>query len=117
MNPIVITLLGQLKSGKNRILITRTGHRYPPKSFQSWRAEMLRQIGPVSHPLVGDVSMRIDYIPGDRIKRDVPGMLDALCHLMERSGLVLDDAQIKHVTWTTLPMSRKQPCCIVTLEA
>lgn len=116
MNRLTITLLGQLKSGKNRVLITRTGHRYPPKAFKDWREEMLSQIPPVRWPFEGPVHMAVDYVPGDKIRRDVPGMLDALCHVIEKAGIVLDDAQVKSVTWLTLPVAPKQPRCVVTLE-
>jgi len=117
MNRILtFTLHGQLKSGKNRVLITRTGHRYPPKTFKVWREAMLMQIGTVAHPFVGSVSMSVDYVPGDKIRRDVPGMLDALCHVIEKAGLVVDDAQVKSVTWLTLPVAPKQARCVVTLE-
>lgn len=117
MNPVTIILHGQIKSGKNRVLTTRKGHRYPPKEFKVWRDAMMAQIGNVHTPITGDVVMSVDYVPGDKIRRDVPGMLDALCHLIERAGLVLDDAQVKSVKWITLPVSPRKAHCIITLEA
>ena len=77
---------------------------------------MLAQIGKVDAPIVGPVALSVEYTPGDKIRRDVPGMLDAICHILERSGLVLDDAQVKMVKWMTRPVSPKKAHCIITLE-
>lgn len=116
MRHVTIFLSGQLQSGKNRVLITRTGKRYPPKRFKVWREEMLRQIGTIADPLSGPVTLSVCYGPGDNIRRDVPGMLDAICHILERSGLVMDDAQIKAVSWVTGEVAPRQARCSLLLE-
>lgn len=36
-------------------------------------------------------NITVDYWAKDRIRRDVPGILDALYHLLEYSGIVTDD--------------------------
>lgn len=115
---IMFTLMGQMKSGKNRVLITRAGRRYPPKAFQVWREEMLRQIwGMPSRPyFTGPVSIIADYVPGDLIKRDVDGMLSALFHLIVKAGILQDDAQVKNVQWHQWPLDREHPKCRVTIE-
>lgn len=124
MTPFTFVLKMQIPSGKNAVQITRTGKRYPGKRFKAWRdAEMLSvkqkmaatRIKPVSFD--GPVSMIVDYVPGDNIRRDVPGLLDALCHLIEKVGLVQDDAQVKCVQWTTFPVQPKRPRCSVSLAA
>lgn len=120
MHSVRFTLNGQVKSGKNRVLTTRTGHRYPPKAFKVWRDEMVREIcmqaGYERSPLLKPVHLTVRYVPGDRIRRDVAGMLDALCHVLERADIVLDDSQVQRVTWVTQTMERGQARCVVTLE-
>lgn|SRR5574343_26324 len=113
---IKIILNGQMQSGKNRVMITRKGQRYPPARFKSWREDMLNQIGPIEAPLSGPVALTVSYVPGDNIRRDVPGILDAICHLLERSGLVMDDAQIKAVSWVTGEVAPRQARCALLLE-
>ena len=112
----MFTLNGRLKSGKNQVQITRTGQRYPKKDFKVWRDEMLKQIGDVAQPIEGPVEMIVDYVPGDLLRRDVPGMMDAICHLLEKAGIVFDDAQVKNVQWHQWPLDRANPKCRVTIE-
>lgn len=109
------TLHMQIPSGKNAIKITRTGMRYPSKKFVAWRAAALAAIGPVTHPYLGRLSLTVRYTPGDRIRRDAPGMIDALCHVLEKSGMVQDDAQIKEVEWCEYPVNKGKPCCEVLI--
>ena len=116
MTPFTFVLQMQIPSGKNAVQITRTGKRYPCKRFKAWRDEA---IGQLSYPVTefrGPVSMIVDYVPGDNIRRDVPGLLDALCHLIERVGLVQDDAQVKTVRWETFPVQPNRPRCTVSIE-
>jgi Holliday junction resolvase RusA-like endonuclease len=115
MYPISFLLRGQLPSGKNAVRNTRTGHRYPNQRFILWRTEALQQIGKVPQPFVGPVQVIVDYVPGDLRRRDVPGMLDALCHVLEKAGVVMDDAQVANVLWQTFAMDRQAPSCRVTV--
>ena len=99
---IEILLKGQVRGGKNHMMITKTGHRYPNKSWALWRDDALRQIadqGP--HELITTPStIWVQYFAGDKRKRDVPGMLDALYHCLERALVVKDDFFLDHVIWT-----------------
>lgn len=114
-----ISLTGQLPSGKNAVVVTRTGQRFPQARFKAWREHALRQLRPqlAGHPWLydGPIHLIVDYVPGDRRRRDLPGMLDALCHLLEKAGVVRDDAQIQAVTWTSFPMDRSAAGCRMTL--
>lgn len=117
MTPFIFVLQMQIPSGKNAVQITSTGKRYPGKRFKAWRDEAM---GKISYPVTefsGPVTMIVDYVPGDNIRRDVPGLLDALCHLIEKVGLVRDDTQVKCVQWTTFPVQPKRPRCSVSLAA
>ena len=113
---IELQLHGKMKSGKNHVQITRTGRRYPNKSFSDWRDDMLGQIAYKGKPLQGRVSLSAWYVPGDRLRRDAPGILDALLHLFEKAGILEDDAQIKQVNWTEVVMDRHAPQCGIVLE-
>lgn len=113
---LCFTLWGQIPSGKNAVLITRTGRRYPAKRFQAWRNEAMRQLPPVAGPFVGPLHLIVDYVKGDLRRRDLPGMTDALLHLIEKAGYVLDDAQVVQQTWTPFPIDRTRPRCTITLS-
>lgn len=89
-----LTLEGQCPSGKNAIVITRTGHRFPQKRFKEWRDSALEQIESqikippkIAHP----VNVIVHYWAQNRIRRDTPGIEDALWHVLEKAGIVEDD--------------------------
>lgn len=92
-----LTLTGQCPSGKNAITITRTGHRFPKPRFVEWRTEALRQISrqvirqKFDKIIDSPVSVYINYYPSDRRRRDVPGIIDALWHVIEKAEIVTDD--------------------------
>lgn len=113
------TIVGQIKSGKNNMGITRSGHRYPRKSWADWRdnvkAQILAQSPRGVPPIDTDATFDVVYIPGDKIRRDVPGMLDALFHCFERTGIVSDDTLFKDVSWKTAPLDRGNPRVEVTI--
>lgn len=115
MRSVMFTLDGQMKSGKNLVQVTRTGQRYPKKGFKVWRDAMLKQI-PKDAPFEGPVALIVDYVPGDLLRRDAPGILDALCHLLEKGGVLFDDAQVKNVNWYQWPLDREHPKCRVTIQ-
>ena len=111
---MTFSITGQMKSGKNRVLITRKGHRYAPKSFAAWRdmvvPELELQRGkctlfPVSTP----VTLECEYTPGDARTRDVDGMLGALLHVIVKAGLLVDDGLVWAVTWRRNEMDRQKP--------
>ena len=114
---VSFTLHGKMKSGKNHVQITRTGRRYPNKSFSVWRDEMLRQINYKGQPFQGRVRLKAYYVPGDRLRRDAPGILDALLHLFEKAGILTDDAQIKQIGWLEGSVEKEDPFCEITLES
>ena len=110
---MTFTLSGQIPSGKNAVVVTRTGMRFPAKRFKLWREDALKQLAVQmnghAEPLTSTVTLECEYTPGDRRTRDVPGMLDALLHLIVKAGLVVDDGQVWGVTWRREEMDRKKP--------
>lgn len=109
---MTFTLYGQLPSGKNAVIVTRTGHRFPAKRFKLWREDALIQLRTQMcgqcFPLREQVALNCLYTPGDKRIRDVPGMLDALCHLIVKAGLLMDDGQVRRVTWIENVMDRER---------
>jgi hypothetical protein len=41
---VTFTLTGQIPSGKNAVVVTRTGMRFPAKRFKLWREDALKQL-------------------------------------------------------------------------
>ena len=103
---ISFCLSSQLPSGKGQIRKTwRKGRlvHYPQKRFSEWRKqaalEVLAKVKAKDKPLMGPLVMRVQYVPQDKRTRDIPGMTDALCHLLEFCGLIEDDGQIQSLYW------------------
>jgi Holliday junction resolvase RusA-like endonuclease len=119
MNVLALWLSEQIPSGKNHVRITRTGHRYPTARFAQWRTTAYQQLHGqlIKQPAWrqwqsgASMSLTVYYRPLDRRRRDVPGMLDALLHLLERTKVIHDDAQVKAVWWTQAPTT--QVHCVV----
>lgn len=117
---MTFSITGQMKSGKNRVLITRKGRRYAPKSFAEWRDRVVPELTiqrgtcalfPVSEP----ITLECEYTPGDARTRDVDGMLGALLHVIVKAGLLTDDGLVWGVTWRRLEMDRKKPGLTFTM--
>jgi Holliday junction resolvase RusA-like endonuclease len=106
-------------SGKNNMQITRTGHHYPTKRFQVWRDEVVRQM--ISHAwslsAIKPLRCSIRYWPNDKRTRDLPGMTDAIYHCLEKSGVIANDGQIKHGSFTTMPPTQEVKLEITIDEA
>lgn len=99
-------LPGITKSGKNGIQINpKTFAHYPKKSFVDWRNAMFKAIAlqkdtlPAA-PITEEVHVSIWYSKGDNVRRDMPGIMDAIWHVLERSGILADDTQVKSLTWS-----------------
>lgn len=107
MTSVEFRLSAQIPSGKNAIRETYIHGgkvRYPNQRFTKWRKEAAVEIMQQKHtgprwPLKGQLSATISYCPMDCRLRDVPGMMDALWHLLEHCGIVEDDGQLQDVTW------------------
>lgn len=114
---MTFTIPSQMCSGKNRIIVTRDGRRIPDKRFLSWIESSSFYVPSRAAPWAEPVQLKVRYTPGDLKRRDADGMMAALFHLLERTGLVRDDALIQHITWTTLPLDRTAPKVEVAIRA
>ena len=105
-----ITLVGQIPSGKNQMGVRRDGRHYPRKRFIDWRAEACNQIIFQKHAnrwmmLLDPVCLSVQYWPGDHRTRDLPGMEDALFHLLVYAGILKNDGLIYNGHWYRMAVS------------
>ena len=97
---LVLRLTSQVRGGKNAMGVTKSGRHYAKAPFKKWRAEMMAQInaqgcgGVLIHT---PTNVRIDYVAGDRKRRDQTGIFDAIFHLLEYAQIVTDDSLL----WVT----------------
>lgn len=115
---IRFVLTGQIPSGKNAVVVTRSGMRFPAKRFKLWREDAFNQLMPYGNlkvPAAWEPHVLVRYTPGDKRRRDVPGMIDALWHLMEKFGMVDDDARFRHLSWTTCNVDKERAGVDVTI--
>lgn len=117
---MTIHLLGPIRGGKNQVNITRKGHRYPNPKWAAWRDSALAQ---VMKQRAGKPTLEtpqkatVLYWKPDLKRRDVPAAMDAIWHVLERSGVVADDSLIESVDWVSCGLDRKNPRATITLEA
>lgn len=92
---MIITISGQVRGGKNNLVVTRSGHRFPRKSWAAWRDDAVRQVKaqlPTGwKPIDEDCAVFFDYWTGDKRRRDMPAILDSVWHVLEKAGVVTDD--------------------------
>jgi len=98
-----LELKGQIPSGKNAIqlrpIVAKSGRsfvqKYPNKRFVQWRTDALKQLAlqiPTDYrTITTPVDITITYTASDLRRRDAPGMIDALWHLLEKADVVADD--------------------------
>ena len=112
---LVLRLTGQVRGGKNAMGVTKSGRHYAKAPFKRWRAEMMSQINTqcggvlISTP----TNVRIDYVAGDRKRRDQTGIFDALFHLLEHAQIVTDDSLL-WVVESSRSYSKESPGVTIT---
>lgn len=125
MTPLLLTLHGQVPSGKNQVqLLWRKGkvHKYPNKTYANWRSRSHIQIEEQQLPAVRTPTITVPvrltcvYTPGDLRTRDVSGQTDAVLHLLVYAKVLKDDGLVHELTWRRLPMNRTQPMVTLTIE-
>ena len=104
-----ITIRGQIRGGKNNMGVSRDGHHYPNKKWAAWRneavAQVKRQLPTTFRTITTPINMRLDYVAGDRCRRDMPAIIDSIFHVLEKSGIVSDDTLI----WFTVSSRSYDP--------
>jgi Holliday junction resolvase RusA-like endonuclease len=75
--------------------VTKSGRHYAKPTFKRWRDDAVRQIHPqLPFPwtaIAVPCNVRLDYVAGDKRRRDMPAVLDAVWHVLEKAGVVADD--------------------------
>ena len=93
-----LTLSGQVMGGKNNIIITRSGMRFPKPKWAAWRdskvAEVKAQLPPNWTAIDYPVGIDLCYVAGDKRRRDFPAICDAVFHVLEKAGVVTDDTYL-----------------------
>lgn len=100
---VLIELKGQIRGGKNHVMLTSSGHRYPNRIFAQWRNKAVLEVKQQFFERTFDVpcEVYVDYTPEDNRRRDVPALMDGVWHVLERAGVIKDDTLFKDVTWKT----------------
>lgn len=116
---IELVLYGKVSAGKNNMGVTRTGVHFPRPAFRKWRdAAVVQVLAQVAKRPLLSVPLRatVCYYPGDLRRRDMPAIIDGVWHVLERSGVVKDDALIHEVDYTQMPLDRKNPRLRICLQ-
>jgi crossover junction endodeoxyribonuclease RusA len=117
---VSLVITGQIRGGKNNMIVTRTGMHFPKPEWAKWRdnavAEIKRQLPPCFKPLDVPINMRLNYIAGDKRRRDMPAILDSIFHVVERAGVVTDDSLI-WVVESSRSYDKEHPMAIMYLTA
>lgn len=136
MGPVLRAVLeGQMPSGKGQIRTQILGgrlHRFPQKRFTDWRgaawAQLDRQRG--AWPTLRTPALvTVRYFKGDLLRRDTPGIMDALCHLLEWCPVhgkkkaprcpfpfVADDSLLEAWSWGRPILDRENPRLELTIK-
>ena len=118
---LTLHLKGQVRGGKNNMCITRAGIHYPNPKFVIWRNEMFRQIKEQFPLGISTINSRLlkwsfEYTPEDNRRRDVPAILDAVFHVLERAFIVKDDCLIKNMSFVELPVSKENSGILIKVS-
>ncbi len=120
-SPNTLTLLftGQIKGGKNNMVVTRTGQHFPKKSWAIWRdaavREIVSQLPPVFTPIDKPCNMTMHYVSGDKHRRDMPAIIDAIFHVLEKAGVVTDDTLL-WVSQSSRAHDKANPYTAISIE-
>lgn len=116
---LTLRLVGQVRGGKNAMGVTTAGKHYARPAFKAWRSEMDAQICaqlreyPEFLGISEPVNIRVEYIAGDKKRRDMTGILDALFHLLEYCGVIHDDSLL-WVTESSRSYDKSNPGVTIT---
>lgn len=97
--------------------VTKNGRHYAKPPFKKWRDEMTSQINQQILAGLGVIheptNIRVEYVAGDRKRRDMTGIIDALFHLLEYTAIIHDDSLL-WVTESTRSYDKTNPKVTIT---
>lgn len=115
---VSITITGQIRGGKNSVQTTKTGRRYPNKVWAKWRDDAVRevvaQIPKGWKPISQHTNVRMEYFAGDKRRRDMPAIIDAAFHVLEKAGFTEDDTHL-WVAESSRAYDKENPRLIITI--
>lgn len=111
MMPILsLTIKGQIRGGKNNMGVTKSGIHYPHPKFVAWRKYVMDQLSiqvenftPIDNI---NYKWQFIYTPEDNRRRDLPAILDAVFHVLEKMKIVVDDCLIKNICFINKPKDK-----------
>lgn len=94
-----IKIDGQIKGGKNNMIVLQNGLHIPSRQFKEWRDNAVLQISLQPQQTFSNPHLFwiFEYTPSDRRRRDVSALLDAVFHCLEKSAVVSDDSIIQNM--------------------
>ena len=118
LTPDSLIIKGQIRGGKNNMIVTRNGLHFPKKEWAKWRDDAVKQVLPqlkaLIHPIEKPTNIRLDYYAGDNRRRDMPAIVDAIFHVLEKSGFVKDDTLL-WVAQSTRNLDKENPRAEITI--
>jgi len=116
---MILKFTGQIRGGKNNMVVMRTGHRFPKPEWAKWRDASVReikgQLPPGFRPIEIPTDIRMDYIASDKRRRDMPAIIDAIFHVLEKAGVVKDDTLL-WIAESTRGYSKESPSATITFN-
>lgn len=117
---LTLTFTGQIRGGKNNMIVTRKGLHFPKPEWAKWRDAAVAQIraqlpfgfAAYDQPLTDE----IDYYAGDKRRRDRPAVLDAVWHVLEKAGVVTDDTLLRDSIGYRVHYDKSNPRLIIHLR-
>ena len=117
---IAVTIHGQIRGGKNNMIVTKKGKHIPKKTWAIWRDDAVNQVigqlPPNWEPISTPKNIRLDYVAGDRMRRDFPAILDAIFHVLEKAGFCVDDTLL-WPTQSTRAYDKENPRATISVLA
>lgn len=114
--PFTIKIPGQIKGGKNNMIVTRTGMHFPKPEWAKWRnvtvALIKLQLPPGWKPISEPCDVFLEYVAGDRRRRDMPAIVDSIFHCLEKAGVVEDDTLL-WITGSTRQYDKENPMATI----
>ena len=116
---VCLIISGQIRGGKNNMIVTRSGLHFPKPEWAKWRdeavAQIKRQLPPCFKPMDVQINMRFRYVAGDHRRRDMPAIIDSIFHVLEKAGVVVDDTLL-WVCESSREYDKNNPRAIITLS-
>ena len=117
MKVLTLHLAGQIRGGKNNMIVLRNGMHIPKKTWAEWRDIAVSQLRAQRCGFFFEKPCKIEvlYWCADLRRRDVPGLADSLCHCLEHAGIVKDDSLLTDWTWSFRGLDRDKPRAAITI--